>query len=76
MLADTAAVPDPSAMSRDELLMQSQVQQAQAQAPPEPAWPTMLDSNRLSQIRRRRSSTNGCAALHLHYAHLAMCSQV
>ena len=57
------AVADPSMMSRDDLIMQSQLQQPQVQEAQEPVRPTFLDTNRLSQIRRRRSSTNGSAAL-------------
>ena len=56
--AEAVAAADSSAASKDGLMVHNEVQMQQ-----ETSRPTFLDTRRLSHIRRRRSSTNGYAAL-------------
>lgn len=58
MHAEAVAAADSSAASKHGLMVHNEVQMQQ-----ETSRPTFLDTRRLSHIRRRRSSTNGYAAL-------------
>lgn len=58
MHAEAAAAADSSTVPKDDLMMHSTVQMQQ-----EIPRTTFLDTRRLSQVRRRRSSTNGYAPL-------------
>lgn len=58
--AEAEAAAESSAVPKDGLVMQSEGQVQQA-----PARPSFMDSKRLSQVRRRRSSTNGYDAIPL-----------
>ena len=62
MHAEAVAAADPSASSKDVLVVHNEVQMQQ-----ESPRPTLFDTRRFSQIRRRRSSTNGYAAWSLLY---------
>lgn len=56
MHAEAKTTVDTSAMPKGDIGMQNEGQQ-------EPTRPSFLDSKRLSQVRRRRSSTNGYDAI-------------